>query len=263
MGATLTEGKGPVLLAVTWTWAGIATVLYVLRTLNASVAPKDHPSLFGFRWDYVWATVAYVSTPSRDGSRLERNADALEINALIANAFLTTSVLHGTGNHQGLLSESQDINSALWSWIGQICAIMALVWGRFAVIAFLVALQGKTYRTWKRILFVVGGAQFLINAIEIVLILKQCTPTRKLWNQGIPGTCDLVTVCSKVGFLQGSKEQTLWAMRGMFLLTKPGIGAFADLFLALYPPAVIIGPLQAMKPTMKVALCLIMGGGVV
>jgi len=46
------------------------------------------------------------------------------------------------------------------------------------------------------------------------------------------------------------------------MLICVGIGAFADFFLALYPPAVIIGPLQAMALKFKIALCLIMGGGV-
>lgn len=155
------------------------------------------------------------------------------------------SVLYGTGNHQAALSPTQAVNSAFWSWIGQVCAIFALVWGRFAVIAFLVSLQGQTYAWWKRVLLTVGAAQFLINTIEVILILNQCTPARKLWDQSVPGTCNLIETCSKVGFLQGS------------------IGAFADMFLALYPPAVIIGPLQAMKTRMKVMLCCIMGGGVV
>jgi hypothetical protein len=56
--------RGPVLLAVTWTWTGIATLLYILRAVNASVAPKDNRSIsfFGIRWDFIWATIAYVST---------------------------------------------------------------------------------------------------------------------------------------------------------------------------------------------------------
>lgn len=59
--ASLSEGRGPVLLAVTWTWAGIATFLYVLRARYASRGVKDHPSVLGLRWDFVWVTVAYVS----------------------------------------------------------------------------------------------------------------------------------------------------------------------------------------------------------
>lgn len=51
-------------------------------------------------------------------------------------------------------------------------------------------------------------------------------------------------------------------MTGRSPLIFSGIGAFSDFFLALYPPAVVIGPLQQMKMRIKIALCLIMGGGV-
>ena len=58
--ASFYTGRGPILVAVTWTWAGVATVLYVLRATKASVAPKVHHSFFGVRWDFIWVTVAYV-----------------------------------------------------------------------------------------------------------------------------------------------------------------------------------------------------------
>lgn len=115
------------------------------------------------------------------------------------------SVLYGTGNHQDDLTDHQAVYSALWSWIGQVCAIFSMVWGRFGVIAFLVALQGSTYKAWRYALFAVGAAQAMINTIEVILILNQCSPTQKLWDQSIPGTCNLIDICSKVGFLQGSR----------------------------------------------------------
>lgn len=152
--------------------------------------------------------------------------------------------MYGTGTHQDTLTPHQGVLSAFWSWLGQICCIFTLVWGRFAVIAFLISLQGHTYKLWRYGLYVVGAAQFLINTIEVGLILNQCDPVPRLWDFTIKGECNLIVVTSKVGFLQGS------------------IGAFSDFFLALYPPAVIIGPLQQMKMTIKVGLCLIMGGGV-
>lgn len=174
---------------------------------------------------------------------------------------MTISVVYGTGNHQELLTPSQAVNSAFWSWIGQICAIFALVWARFAVVAFLAALQGRAYTKWKHYLYFVGGLQFLINAVEVVLILKQCEPTQKLWDASIPGTCPLIETCAKVGYLQGGLYHNVRAETIANIYAA--IGAFSDFSLALYPPAVIIGPLQVMSIRVKVALCLIMGGGVV
>lgn len=143
-----------------------------------------------------------VRRPPKHSTR--PTADVYQVTGLSAEIILTVSVLFGTGSHQATLSNDQIVVSSLWSWVGQICAIFALVWGRFAVIAFLVALQGATYAKWRRTLYVVGAAQFIINTVEVILILNQCTPTRKLWNQSVPGTCGLIAVCSKVGFLQGS-----------------------------------------------------------
>ncbi|KAK0301577.1 hypothetical protein LTR82_018238 [Friedmanniomyces endolithicus] len=166
-----------------------------------------------------------------------------QITAVFTECFLTVSVVYGTGNHQGLLTPSDLMRCNLWSWIGQIMAIISLVFGRFAVIAFLFALQAPIYPRWRLSVFFVGAAQAIINIIEIGLILHQCTPTRKLWDPSVQGTCYNIEICSKVGFLQGS------------------IGAFSDAFLALYP-IVFIAPLQQKTHT-KVGLCLALGGGLI
>lgn len=154
---------------------------------------------------------------------------------------MTVSVAYGLGNHQNVLSPSNIIKTNLWSWIAQIVAILTLVVARFAVISFLLALSDRTHRRSRLILYFVGALQATINVIEVVLILQQCSPIQKLWDISVPGTCNLIGICSKVGFLQGS------------------IGAFADLLLAFYP-IYIIGPLNQ-KWKVKISLCLVMGGG--
>ena len=115
-------------------------------------------------------------------------------------------MLHGTGNHLPLLSYDDVVIANLWSWIAQVVAISAAATGRFAVIAFLLALQGTAHRKLRWFLYIVGGAQATINAIEIVLIMLQCNPVNKLWDPEVPGTCSMIEICSKVGFLQGSKR---------------------------------------------------------
>lgn len=154
---------------------------------------------------------------------------------------MTVSVTYGLGNHQSLLSYSQIVNTNFWSWIAQIVAILGLVIGRIAVISFLLALQDRTKSYGRWLLYLVGAAQGIINVVEVVLILQQCTPIQKLWDFEVPGTCNMIQICSQVGYLQGS------------------IGAFADLFLAFYP-IYIIGSIHQ-KWKVKLGLCLIMGGG--
>ena len=161
--------------------------------------------------------------------------------ALTAQSLMTVSAVYGLGNHESVLSLSDIVKTNLWSWIAQILAIISLVVGRIAVISFLLILQQRTHPIGRRLLYAVGSLQGIINLVEVVLILKECTPIEKLWDPSVPGTCGLIKICSQVGFLQGS------------------IGAFADLFLAFYPIC-IIAPLQQTRKV-KIGLCLIMGGG--
>ena len=117
---------------------------------------------------------------------------------------MTVSVHYGLGNHQSLLSNENIIQTNLWSWVAQVVAILDLVIARIAVIAFLLSIQDRTATKSKYLLYFVGAIQAVINIIEVALIFKQCTPTEKLWDPSIPGTCDMIVTCSQVGFAQGS-----------------------------------------------------------
>ena len=57
----------------------------------------------------------------------------------------------------------------------------------------------------------------IVNWDQIILILLQCKPLPKFWNNTLEGTCDFRPTTSKVGFFQG------------------GWGAASDLALAIYP----------------------------
>lgn len=117
---------------------------------------------------------------------------------------MTVSVRYGLGTHQNLLPPDRIVNTNLWSWIGQVIAILDLVIARIAVIAFLLTIQTGTRSKGRYLLYAVGATQAIINVIEVALIFKQCTPTAKLWNSNLPGTCDGIVICSQVGFAQGS-----------------------------------------------------------
>jgi len=156
---------------------------------------------------------------------------------------MTVSAMYGLGNHEADLSHSDIVKTNLWSWIAQIVAIFCLVVGRIAVIAFLLAISDRTYRIGRRLIYFVGCLQGVINVAEIILILRQCDPLPKLWDFSIPGTCGLVEICSKVGYLQGS------------------IGVAADLILACYPVYIFMHLHRETR--VKIGLCLIMGGGVI
>lgn len=123
--------------------------------------------------------------------------------------------------------------------------MFSTAFGRLGVVALLRTLQGSTHKNWKTVLLVVGVFQFCAIVVQIGLTIGQCDPPEKLWYNAKPGNCNLIKTTRLYGVFAGS------------------VGAFSDFFLALYPPALIVGPLQKMKPGLKVAICFVMGGGVV
>ena len=130
---------------------------------------------------------------------------------------MTVSFLYGTGNHEYLLSYENLVLANLYSWIAQLFAIAAAAIARLSVIAFILELQGASHPKLKWILYIVGGLQLVINAVEIVLIMLQCTPVNKLWDPQVPGDCQFIKVCSQVGFLQGSPSSRIFLSRGATL----------------------------------------------
>ena len=47
-------GKGPTIMAATWTQASVALTLMLLRTYTNAFIVKS------FRWDYAWAMLTFV-----------------------------------------------------------------------------------------------------------------------------------------------------------------------------------------------------------
>ena len=118
---------------------------------------------------------------------------------------MTVSVNYGLGMHQSLLSDPDIVQTNFWSWIAQAIGIVDLAVARCAVIAFLLALQARTHRKGRWVLFFVGGIQGAINIAEIGVIFHQCDPPRKLWDMSVPGACDLIDICLHIGYFQGGK----------------------------------------------------------
>ena len=89
-----------------------------------------------------------------------------------------------------------------WGSIAQIFCIAALAFGRFAVMAFLLALlQGSAYVWLRRALWVVGGLQGAVNAVLIVVFCVKCDPVHQLWDTELR-TCAVV-LDSQLAYLRG------------------------------------------------------------
>ena len=135
------------------------------------------------------------------------------------------------------------VKSLEWSWIGQVVVIQAIGFGKLAIIAFLLRIQDRAQTRKAWLLWFIGISNVVINIDQAVLILLQCDPVGKLWNQTIPGTCYHIQRTEHVAYFQGS-----WA-------------AASDLALALYP--VLVFWKLKISTKIKIGLCLLMGGGIV
>lgn len=53
-------------LGITWSETGLATILIILRAKNASIIPRRasvpiaFSGIYRLRWDFVWVIIAYV-----------------------------------------------------------------------------------------------------------------------------------------------------------------------------------------------------------
>lgn len=112
---------------------------------------------------------------------------------------------HGTGQHIKLLSPTDIVSALKLSWVGQVIAIMAIGFGKIAVIALLLQIQGPTHRKKAYFLHFIWISNMCINIMQIVLILRQCTPVEKIWDNNVPGSCAFRTTTSELGYFQGSE----------------------------------------------------------
>lgn len=209
-------GDGSLILGITWTETTLATIAVLLRIFSASKLVKRAD------WDLFWVSIAWSS-------------------AFVAQIFLTISVTYGSGNHIVNLTKNDIVQSQRWGWFAQLVAIFAIGFGKIAVIALLLRIQGLTHKKKRWLLHFIWITNTILNISQTVLILYACTPLEKLWNDYLPGSCAFRSTTSKAGFFQGS-----WA-------------AASDAVLASYPIFVFWD--LNMSTRRKVGLCALMGGG--
>lgn len=125
---------------------------------------------------------------------------------MFAQIALTISVVWGIGNHSEFLSQDQLQLAIEWSWIGQIVTLLSTGFGKIAIIAFLLRVQEGTHKYKGWFLHFVGWSNMLLNVIQVILILLQCSPTPKLWDFKLQGSCDHRIRTNKAGYFRGSTK---------------------------------------------------------
>ncbi|PLB41380.1 uncharacterized protein BDW47DRAFT_115523 [Aspergillus candidus] len=218
--------KGSMVLGISWAETALALVLVALRAKTAAFCLPGHPraGILGLRWDFIWVIIALGL-------------------ALCSQSLMTASVHYDLINHSEPPVHGYLVQSKLWSWMGQITSLLAMAVARIAVVALLLTLQSGTACRGRTALYLMAAFQLIISLVLVVLMLAQCQPMAKLWDNDLDGACPLIVMCSRFGYFHG-------------------VTVLLDLILAFYP-LYIIGRLQQMKRSTKVSLCLIMCGGLI
>lgn len=111
------------------------------------------------------------------------------------------------GQHLKSLDPVQVMYSLKWSWMAQILQLFANTTGKVAVITYLATIHGPYHARAKlAYLWTLGSLQIASIIILTVLILAQCSPVPKLWNEAVPGTCNGRIRNQNFAFFQGGKQ---------------------------------------------------------
>ncbi|KKA22208.1 hypothetical protein T310_3772 [Rasamsonia emersonii CBS 393.64] len=175
-------GYGPTLLAVLWVEFFVAFALLLARIYT------------------TWRITRRV--------RLDLYLTLLTFAIATASAvFLTLSISYGLGQHIENLTEEGIVATIKWSWVNQVLAIFAIGLGKLAIVAFLQQIHGPEGRGKIIALWALAASNFVINAITVGMVLSQCTPLQKLWDESLPGTCDGRRRNQNCAYFQGTQTQ--------------------------------------------------------
>lgn len=67
----------------------------------------------------------------------------------------TVAARFGMGNHESDLSDLDFSRAIHWVWVGNATTLISISFGKIAVVAFLLSIQGETYRTKRLLLYFV------------------------------------------------------------------------------------------------------------
>ncbi len=66
---------------------------------------------------------------------------------------LTVAAAFGMGNHESALSDTDFSNAMHWVWVGNAATLISISFGKIAVVAFLLTIQGETHKSKRHMLY--------------------------------------------------------------------------------------------------------------
>ncbi|KAL2819311.1 hypothetical protein BDW59DRAFT_151623 [Aspergillus cavernicola] len=120
-------------------------------------------------------------------------------------ALITTSAQNGTGHHAINLTDYRKIESTKFNWLSQGFHVMSTNWGKVSVGLFLLRIIEKV-KHHKPVMYAGIFLLTIIHSFCVYTIYGQCTPTVKLWDSSVDGSCLDPNVQKNYAFFQGSSS---------------------------------------------------------
>lgn len=124
--------------------------------------------------------------------------------AVLGSVFLALAVNSGLGSRDIDLPKHELHKALKWNWVNQTLGVMATGLGKMVIVAFLHQMHGPDNRRRIGFLWGLAASNMLVNCITVGMIYTQCSPSMKLWNADLPGTCDGLVRNLMMAYFQGS-----------------------------------------------------------
>lgn len=118
-------------------------------------------------------------------------------------SMITAGAANGLGVPQFSLTLEQRGYALLYGWVSQVLALLSIAAGKVTIVLFLERIQGYRTRLRAFVLWFLAGSNLIVNVIAAVLVLIQCDPPAKLWNEALAGVCRGRERIQIFGYIQG------------------------------------------------------------
>ncbi|KAF2149171.1 hypothetical protein K461DRAFT_323710 [Myriangium duriaei CBS 260.36] len=182
---SLYGGAGPLLLAVCWTEAVVATALVLLRACFAGTTKTGR-----VRWDFIFVAIGTAF-------------------GLASTALSTVAVLHGLGQHIEYVAFPNIWEMLKLTWFSIVAGLVAIVGCKIAIVALLLQVTPDHEPARRKLLWCVGVLITLVSVVQIPISITQCDPISHLWERLQPGSCPRAGLAARFGYFQGAFAVTV------------------------------------------------------
>ncbi|KAF2148065.1 hypothetical protein K461DRAFT_325006 [Myriangium duriaei CBS 260.36] len=153
-------------MGVSWSLGILGLLTTFIRHRYASKTPNGK-----LRWDYVFACATAKC-------------------ALAALVMLTFAVAHGLGNDMWALHYSDLTDAIFYTFMSLAAGTIAIIFAKLSVVALLLQIEDGLQRKRRKALFLIAAVFTTANLLVLPANFTRCTPTRKIWDPLVPGTCN-------------------------------------------------------------------------